>query len=195
MRYASCPECNRLWDEYASATMEHAEIAGALSLATVRRDTGDLERLTRAAESAAQNREAVLYKIIGHKREPHKALGSLTLLLVDDDDQVRRIYREVLAANGFRVLEADNGMEAILIAAEQQGAIDLLITDLEMPRIGGAKLASAFRKIWPRVNVLYISGSPEDVSAAQLSSDCAFLPKPFGPEALVDAVDELLEAA
>jgi len=121
--------------------------------------------------------------------------GSTTLLLVDDDDGWRSVGRAALAAQGFRVLEADNGMDALLMAAGHEGFIHLLITDLGLTRIGGALLAEAFREIWPAVQVLYTSESAEEVSRAGLPPDCTVLMKPFSSEALMDAVDEALAAA
>lgn len=115
---------------------------------------------------------------------PMNSCSFITVLVVDDDDHLRKHCTNLLAASGFRVLEADNGMEALLIAAQHSGVIDLVITDLAMPRIGGAELGKAFKEIWPRINVLYISGSPVD----GLPPDSPFLQKPFGPDALVDAV-------
>jgi two-component system cell cycle sensor histidine kinase/response regulator CckA len=120
-------------------------------------------------------------------------LDPITILLVDDDDQLREFCRNLLAANGFRVLEADNGLEALLIATQHQGAIHLLITDLVMPRISGVKLGRAFKEIWPGVNVLYVSGSPRETVGGELPPDCAFLPKPFVPGALVKAVENCIQ--
>lgn len=113
--------------------------------------------------------------------------GSMKVLIVDDDNQLREVCCKFLAASGFQMLEADNGMEALLIAAQNQGAIDLVITDLAMPRISGAQLGRAFTEIWPRVNVLYLSGSPREIHES-LPPDCPFLQKPFAAEALVEAV-------
>jgi two-component system cell cycle sensor histidine kinase/response regulator CckA len=125
---------------------------------------------------------------------PRTKLDPITILLVDDDDQVREFCRNLLAANGFRVLEADNGLEALLVATQHQGSIHLLITDLVMPRISGVKLGQVFQEIWPGVNVLYISGSPRETVGVGLPSDCAFLPKPFVPSALVKAVENCIHS-
>jgi len=122
------------------------------------------------------------------------ALEPITILLVDDDDQLRALCRSFLTVQGFQVLEADNGMDALLIAAECGRTIDVLITDLAMPGISGLDLGQAFEQIWPGVSVLYISGSGRETVGALLSQDCAFLPKPFDAEGLVRAVAACMHA-
>jgi two-component system, cell cycle sensor histidine kinase and response regulator CckA len=124
--------------------------------------------------------------------QPLRGSGQTTALLVDDDDAVRGFCRSLLTASGFTVLEADNGLEALLISVQLRGAIDILITDLEMPRISGVELGRAFNELWPGVNVLYISGSPRDTVGDPLPADCVFLPKPFTPDALVHAIGSAL---
>lgn len=116
-----------------------------------------------------------------------------TVLLVDDDDQLRAFCRDCLTKHGFRVLEGDNGLEAVLAAANHDGAIDVLVTDLEMPGVGGAKLARVFKALYPRMSVLYMSGSSCESIGAGLDPDCAFLPKPFLPGALLQTVEEALD--
>jgi two-component system cell cycle sensor histidine kinase/response regulator CckA len=123
---------------------------------------------------------------------PHRRFGPITVLLVDDDDQVRGFCRSLLMAKGFTVLEAHNGPEALLISVQHQGAIDLLITDMEMPGISGMELGRVFNERWPNVSVMYVSGSPREAVGDQLPADCVFLPKPFAPVALVDAVSSTL---
>jgi len=114
--------------------------------------------------------------------------GPITVLLVDDDEQVRGFCRSLLTSNGFTVLEAHNGLEALLTSVQNRGAIDLLITDLVMPGINGVELGRTFKDLWPSVNVLYMSGSPPETVGDQLPADCVFLPKPFIPDALVQAI-------
>lgn len=112
----------------------------------------------------------------------------VTVLLVDDDEQLREMCRTYLAESGFRVLEAGNGLEALLIAMQWKGAIDLVVTDVAMPKINGAKLGRVFKQIWPDINILYISGTPRETVGEELPADCAFLAKPFGPDELVNAL-------
>ena len=118
----------------------------------------------------------------------------ITVLLVDDDDQLRTLCRDYLASSGFRVLEGENGLEALLVAANYDGAIDVLITDMEMRRISGTELANLFKVMWPTIGVLYISGSLCESIRGDPDSDCALLPKPFLPGALLKAVGEILDA-
>jgi two-component system cell cycle sensor histidine kinase/response regulator CckA len=116
------------------------------------------------------------------KRDP------ATVLLIDDDDQVRGMCRSFLVEIGFRVLDAGDGLEALLLAVQWKGSIDLVITDVVMPKMGGAELGRVFREIWPEVNVLYMSGSPKEIVSQELPPDCPFLPKPFAFDDLVSAV-------
>jgi DNA-binding response OmpR family regulator len=140
----------------------------------------------------AATREGMLPQFVPIAMPPRRGSGPITVLLVDDDDQLRGFCRSLLTKNGFMVLEAQNGLEALLTSVQHQGGIDLLITDLEMPGISGTELGRAFNELWPGVNVLYLSGSPRETVGDQLPADCAFLAKPFAPNALVDAVGDAL---
>lgn len=114
-----------------------------------------------------------------------------TLLVIDDDDHVRGLCCRCLSGAGFRVLDADNGFDALLIAAKHEGHIDMLITDVEMPQIGGPELVQAFQTLWPFTKVLFMSGC-NDPDRTQLSSEATFLKKPFSPQKLVRTVDHAL---
>jgi CheY-like chemotaxis protein len=120
--------------------------------------------------------------------QPPSESAPITVLLVDDDDQVRGFCRSLLTASGFTVLEAHNGLEALLTSVQRHGAIDLLVTDLIMPGITGMELGRTFNQLWPGVNVLYMSGSPRETVGDQLPAESVFLPKPFAPDALVQAI-------
>ena len=138
-------------------------------------------------ESAPRG-EGALPHFVPIALQPRSEPASITVLLVDDDDQVRELCRSLLTASGFTVLEAHNGLEAILTSVQHHGAIDLLITDLVMPGINGVELGRTFKDLWPSVNVLYMSGSAGETVGNPLPEDCVFLPKPFAPEALVQAI-------
>ena len=145
-----------------------------------------------AVMQGAAGSKSVIPSFVPIATQPRNASIPITVLLVDDDDQVREFCRSLLAENGFTVLDAHDGLEALLTSIQHQGAIDLLITDLEMPKMGGQELAWALHEFRPDVSVLYISGSPRETAGAQLPADCAFLAKPFTPDALLDAAGHAL---
>jgi CheY-like chemotaxis protein len=122
--------------------------------------------------------------------------GSETVLLVEDEDQVRALAAGILRRYGYRVLEAPTAREAIALAGTQPGRLDLLLTDVVMPEMGGPLLAKKLRALRPDLRVLFMSGYTDDavVRHGLLEAGAAFLQKPFVPEALArrvrDALDE-----
>jgi PAS domain S-box-containing protein len=116
--------------------------------------------------------------------------GHETLLLVEDDPQVRAIAARVLSARGYRVLQAADGLEALRAAEAHPGAISLLVTDVVMPGLGGRGLADTLRERRPELPVLFLSGYPE----GGLETGASFLQKPFTPDQLAAAVRQLLDA-
>jgi CheY-like chemotaxis protein len=117
-----------------------------------------------------------------------------TILLVEDDPVVRHVVRLLLELEGDLVLEAKDGDEALTVVDGFQGTLDLLLTDVMMPGLSGAEVCERVRAGRPGLPTLFISGFyPEAVFPDQrLPEDSAFLAKPFMPEELIDAVDELL---
>ncbi|HEU5116611.1 MAG TPA: response regulator, partial [Isosphaeraceae bacterium] len=113
---------------------------------------------------------------------------------VEDEDVVRSVAHRILDRNGYRILEARNGIEALDIAETHEGTIHLLITDLTMPGMSGRELAERLAALRPDIRILFISGYTEDDdfrrSIDQLG---AFLEKPFSPEALCNRVRRLLD--
>jgi PAS domain S-box-containing protein len=122
--------------------------------------------------------------------------GSETILLVEDDDEVRALTREVLQSNGYHALEARHPGEALLIGERFPGAIDLLLTDVVMPQMNGCELADRLRTLRPPMKVLYMSGytGTAIVRHGVLDSDRAFLGKPFMPDSLLAKLREVLDA-
>lgn len=117
-----------------------------------------------------------------------------TVLVCDDDDDVRQLLVDLLRIRAYQVLEARNGPHALTVATEHGGPVDLLITDLVMPEFGGVELARRLRIDHPKLRVLYVSGYTEDIEvlSGTLGEDTLFLPKPFLPGDLVGKVNALL---
>jgi CheY-like chemotaxis protein len=109
--------------------------------------------------------------------------GSETLLVVEDDAPIRALLVRSLAARGYRVVQASDGEEALAAARVQDGRIDLLLTDVVMPRMGGPELTRRLRELLPHVQVIYMSGYTAD-ALAEASGPVAdgFLSKPFTPD-------------
>ncbi|MDE3017611.1 MAG: PAS domain-containing protein [Nitrospirota bacterium] len=123
--------------------------------------------------------------------------GSETILLAEDEDTVRTLTRELLEEEGYRLLEARNGVEALVVARQHAGPIHLLLTDVVMPQMGGRALADRLTSDRPGLKVLYMSGYPADPNLQQgtLGAQAALLPKPMLPEALLHKIRDVLDAS
>jgi CheY-like chemotaxis protein/two-component sensor histidine kinase len=118
-----------------------------------------------------------------------------TVLVVDDEDAVRRIIERLLERAGYTVLSAADGQEAIRLATQHPSPIELLITDIVLPGPSGPEIAAQITQLHPSAKVLYSSGYPGDeITRRGLDPDALFLQKPFAPEALVGSVAQLLNA-
>ena len=122
--------------------------------------------------------------------------GSETVFLVEDEPAVRLLVRRVLERSGYTVLDAENGQQALDLLGAHEGPLDLLITDVVMPQLGGRQLAEQIRPRRPDLRVLYMSGYTDDaiLHHGVLDSGMHFLHKPFTPELLTRKVREVLGA-
>lgn len=122
--------------------------------------------------------------------------GCETVLLVEDEDSVRELVSVTLTSRGYKVLEAENGEAGLRIATETQQPIDILVTDVMMPGMGGRELAKQLASARPNIRVLYLSGYTEEavVSPEALGPGIGFLQKPFTLQNLAKKVREVLRS-
>jgi PAS domain S-box-containing protein len=120
-----------------------------------------------------------------------------TILLVEDDVDVRDFLRQALELEGYQVLTAHNGVAGLRVADKREDGVDLLVTDVVMPQMGGAQLKAELARRWPALRVLFLSGYADDwLSAEDLRGEnVAFLEKPFNVRTFIDRVQKLLALA
>jgi two-component system, cell cycle sensor histidine kinase and response regulator CckA len=129
------------------------------------------------------------------EREPRPTDGE-TILVVEDELTVRNLIARVLRRQGYRVLEAANGEQALELARADTDGIALLLTDIVMPGMGGPDLARTFHELRPDTPVIFMSGyTPEAARAETFGEGSAFLQKPMSPAALAHVVREVLDGA
>jgi two-component system, cell cycle sensor histidine kinase and response regulator CckA len=139
--------------------------------------------LNNGREAAIFPPEAVLEKTgLSHQ---------IVILLAEDEPLVRNVIRTILASSGYLVLDAADGIQAVELARDFEGRIDLLLTDLKMPNMNGAQAAQIIAAERPGIGVLVISGHASDEIRSEASS-LAFLRKPFLPAVLLGRIRELL---
>jgi PAS domain S-box-containing protein len=123
--------------------------------------------------------------------------GSETILLVEDETAVRNLLRMVLSKKGYKVLEATNGRHALHVAGQHPGTLDLLVTDVVMPLMGGQELVQKLAPLRPQMKVLFMSGYTDSnlVRSGVSTGEIVLIQKPFSPDQLVEKVREILDGA
>ena len=139
--------------------------------------------------------DAPLEPRVAHEQEVSSMVGNEVVLLVEDDEGVRRFSRTVLARHGYQVLEADTPGRAISVSEGCEGRIDLVLTDMVMPGMNGAELARLLEEQRPEVKLLYMSGYTAPELARTLGSEvqAGLLWKPFTPDTLLQRVRRTLD--
>ncbi|MCM2293713.1 response regulator [Allorhizobium sp. BGMRC 0089] len=150
------------------------------------------------AQAGAERANAVVADGQGQSpTEPEDLTGkSAVVLLVEDEDAVRRGGKRMLETRGYTVYEAGSGVEALDIMEELKGAVDIVVSDVVMPEMDGPSLLKELRKTYPDLKFIFVSGYAEDAFARNLPADAkfGFLPKPFSLKQLAIAVREMLDA-
>jgi PAS domain S-box-containing protein len=143
--------------------------------------------LPRVAGAAATGDEPVLITTL---------TGTETILLVEDEESVREVSSRLLARSGYTVIEAADGREALDIYADRGSDIDVVITDMVMPEIGGRELARRIRNMDPHLPIIFMSGytDDEELRRSFLDRGSAFLEKPFTPELLLSRIRDVISA-
>jgi len=124
-------------------------------------------------------------------------IGGKTILLVEDEKALRTLSRRILNEAGYRVLEAADGAKALRVAADEVGEIDLVLTDVEMPTLGGRGMVAELNELSPGIKVLFMSGYTDNeiLRRGITNSETHFLQKPFTAAGLREAVQAVLQPA
>jgi CheY-like chemotaxis protein len=124
-----------------------------------------------------------------------RTAGGQTVIIADDEPCIRALIGLVLKRQGYTVLEAQDGATALALAERQGGPIDLLLTDLRMPRMSGPALAERLKQLCPALKVVYMSGNGIDPPPGPAPDrQVPILDKPFSPERLIATVRRVLDA-
>ena len=127
-------------------------------------------------------------------RRPERPAGGYTVLVVDDEEAVRRLACRMLTWTGYQALEARHGREALATIEEHNGPIHLVLTDIKMPGMTGRELGRHVEERWPDKPILYMSGFASEVfRGGLLEPGAPFLAKPFTQDDLATKVRALLE--
>lgn len=118
-----------------------------------------------------------------------------TILVLEDDEAVRNFACAVLTSGGFHAIAAKDGSEGVALCERSRLLIDMVLTDMNMPRMSGSEAVEKLRKIYPRVKVLFMSGDERESFGTLGDSLRPYLRKPFSPAVLLAAVQNLLSGA
>jgi two-component system cell cycle sensor histidine kinase/response regulator CckA len=122
---------------------------------------------------------------------PH---GNETILLVEDEKDLRTVTKHILMQHGYRIIEATDGLEALAICQMQLPQIDLIVTDLVMPHMGGRELASRLTDLKPTLKIVFVSGYADDSFLGDTAKDYITIEKPISPEVLVRRIRQILDS-
>ena len=157
-----------------------------------------LPRISESDQTEFSNREILTSKIDDsseiNSRGEHSPRFTETVLIVEDEMIVRKLAKHILETNGYQVLEAAADSEAVEICEQPENSIDLLLTDVVMPRLNGWRLVEQIANLRPQLKVLFMSGyAAEEVVRRGVSADnMNFLAKPFSPDQLINKVCEII---
>jgi CheY-like chemotaxis protein len=160
----------------------------------VESDPGQGTRFMILLPQAVEGAEAALPRPTPSGRRSRR--GTEVVLLVEDEDNIREPAIEILESKGYKVLSAPDAVQAIALSDEHSGPINILVTDVVMPGLSGSQLARRLLRRRPELQVLYISGYPEDSISHHgvLNADQHFLQKPFAPGLFLEKIREVLDA-
>jgi two-component system cell cycle sensor histidine kinase/response regulator CckA len=148
-----------------------------------------------AADQAVAAGGAQIVELV-QPQQPEDLTGSAVILLVEDEEAVRRGGKRMLETRGYTVHEAGSGVEALEIMEELEGKVDIVVSDVVMPEMDGPSLLRELRKKYPDMKFIFVSGYAEDAFARNLPPEAkfGFLPKPFSLKQLAVAVKETLDS-
>ena len=131
------------------------------------------------------------------RRTTRRRASSGTILLVEDDEAVRTVFQRLLESEGFAVQPVRHGLEALHCLDRAAGEVQLVVSDVSMPVLGGREFARRLSREFPGIPVLWMSGHPleTDFATETLGREQPFLQKPVAPELLLDTIDRMLDAA
>jgi two-component system, cell cycle sensor histidine kinase and response regulator CckA len=121
--------------------------------------------------------------------------GEETVLLVEDQDEVRAVIARALRGHGYEVVEARDGVEALALVAARREPIDIVVTDLLMPRLSGGEMVARLRQDRPGLLAMFTSGYAHEAKLGPTDGKSRFVAKPYVPATLLGALRELLDGA